>query len=84
MTLVEKVEKAYTEEGEKYGFLPTVVHLCDRHNQEVAEEIRETTEQLNGWYPLVVYMRGSRVSMLFQRPVIEETQNGVVKCLLCT
>jgi hypothetical protein len=80
MTLLAKLEKAYIEDEGGYGFLPTVVHLCDRHNQELAHEIREATEQLHGW----VRMRGSRVSMLFQRPVIEETQNGVTKCLLCT
>jgi hypothetical protein len=82
MSLLEALEKAYTKVRETHRFSPSVVHLCDRHNRDIATEIRDGVPQVESTPSL--HIGGFRVSTLFHKPVIEETQNGVTKCLLCT
>jgi hypothetical protein len=89
MSLLATLEKAYAKVGKTCGFPPSVVRLCDMHNRGVAQEIRAmmvvpSYTQLDGWCPASTHVQGSRVHTLFDKPVIEETQDGVVKCLLCT
>jgi hypothetical protein len=78
MSLLEVLAGEYTRITGALGTQPSIIHLCDGHNRKVAEELKGVVPQSGQ-----LNTPGSRVRTLFHKPVIEETQDGVVKCLLC-
>ena len=77
VSLRDRIEK-YLEDKEKSSkFVPSVVRLCWEHQQEVTKELNDLQK-----VPSI-----KQVTMLFGKPVIEESLNiggkQIVKCIIC-
>jgi len=80
MTLLEMCKYEYDNIERANGFPPSTVKLCNEHNLALTQEYRERSKVFKATCDEI---HGSRVYMLFNKPVVEESSKGHVKCFIC-
>ena len=77
MTLLEMCKDQFDRITDAINFTPSVVNLCDEHNLKLTAEYKEIDRVFRATCST------KRVTMLFGKTVIEESRQGVTKCLVC-
>jgi len=80
MTLLEIVRDEYESRNKLNGFECTTIKLCNEHNLALTEECKKSSRLFKATCEEIV---GRRIYMLFNKPVIEESSKGRVKCFIC-